>query len=182
MDGHRHAKHQSVVVIFTLAVLICQNQVLTVGSVAPPVALQTASEPTTSYIPALSIISQESTRLSEVECLRVVLAAIHSCGSFGRNTFIRTVLALFDLDVGHFGLKRIIFVYDFPCVFRLCVDDLKIYYLLAVPHVLAHNTAVILACLQRFIFERVESRSLDSVLKKTRLSQLLRMLAVCMKA
>ena len=181
MDGHRHAKHQSVVVIFALAVLISKNQVLTIGSITPAIALQTASENTASCIPSLSIISQESTGLPEVKCLAVVFAAVHRCGSFGSNTFIRTVLAFFNFYVSRFVFKRVIFVYNLPSVFRICVDDFKIDYLWAVPHVLADNTAVLLASLQRLIFKCVESGSLDSVLKKTRLTQLLvGRLAVCM--
>ena len=181
MDGHWHAKHQSVIVIFALAVLICKNQVLTIGGVTPAIALQTASEHTASCIPSLSIISQESTGLPEVKCLAVVFAAVHRCSSFGSNTFIRTVLAFFNFYVSRFSFKRVIFVYNLPSIFRICVDDFKIDYLLAVPHVLADNTAVLLASLQRLIFKCVESGSLDSVLKKTRLPQLLGRLAVCME-
>ena len=181
VDGHRHAKHQSVVVIFALAVLICKNQVLTIGSITPAIALQTASEHTTNCIPSLSIIGQESARLPEVKCLAVVFAAVYRCSSFGSNTFIRTVLAFFNFYVSRFSFKRVIFVYNLPSVFRICVDDFKIDYLLTVSHVLADNTAILLASLQRLIFKCVESGSLDSILKKTRLPQLLGRLAVCMK-
>ena len=80
-----------------------------------------------------------------------------------------------------FRFEWVIFVDNLPSVFRICVDDFKIDYLLAVSHVLADNTAVLLTGLQRLIFKCVESGSLDSVLKKTRLPQLLGRLAVCMK-
>ena len=182
MDGHRHTKHQSVIVIFTFAVLVCEYQVLAIRGVTSPNTLQTASEPSVSRITSLSIISQKPTRLSEVKCLRVVFAAVHCGCSFRSDALIRTVLALFDLYVRCLRLKWIIFVDDLPGIFRFSVHNLEVHYLLTISHVLTNYCAVLLAGLDRLVFKSIESCSLDSVLEKTRLSQLLVWLAGSVEA